>query len=99
MSVRDAILSIDRAVEQSLGDREPYESKQDEGRRDVYEQAIERVSEVGGTDKAEHLTTWIEGEIRDEGRLPDEDEVQQKAAEFCSESDSSVSADDIFEER
>ena len=93
MSTNDAILAIDRAVEQSLGDREVYESERDEGHREVYERAIERVSEVGGKNEAERLSTWIETQIRDERRLPDGEEVREKGAEICNENGGSISAE------
>jgi hypothetical protein len=95
MSVDEAILTIDRAVEQSLGDREAYESEQDEGYREVYERTIGRVSEVGGKDEAEQLTTWLENEIRDESRLPDGEEVREKGAEICSEGGGSISSESL----
>ena len=95
MSVDESILAIDRAVEQSLGDRDVYESEQDEGRRKEYERTIERAGEVGGKDEAERLTTWLENEIRDEQRLPDGEEVRRKGADICSESGGSVSAESL----
>ena len=95
MSTSEAILTIDRAVEQSLGGREVYESERDEGHREVYERTIERVGEVGGKDEAERLTTWLENEIRDERRLPDGEEVREKGAEICGEGGGSVSAESL----
>lgn len=95
MSADESILAIDRAVEESLGDREVYESEQDEGRRERYQRTIEKVSEVAGKDEAEQLTTWLENEIRDERRLPDDEEVRQKGADICSENGGSVSPESL----
>ncbi|MFC4549443.1 MULTISPECIES: hypothetical protein [Halorussus] len=95
MSLKEAILGIDRAVEQSLGDREDYRSKQEAGRRERYERTIERVNEVAGKEAAEELTAWIETEIREEGRLPDAEAVGAKGAEICRDGGHEVSAESL----
>ena len=95
MSIKQAILGIDRAVEQSLGGRDDYRSKREAGRRERYERTIQRANEVAGKEAAEELTAWIETEIREKERLPDAEAVGAKGAEICRDSGHEVSAESL----
>lgn len=98
MSIRQSMRDIDRAVEAAVGSREEYDAdKEDVSPRTAYERSIEAVGEIAGKTEAERLAAWIERTIRDEGALPSDERVREKAGEVCRDVGESPAASEWLE--